>query len=669
MLHIYHKIKGIDKKYGDVLQERYKRIKQEECEMESFLKECKKKVKVFDQGSKAHELKQLLDHVEIKCDNDRFFYSIDVFKTWYILGMQINNSTIDYSKIVYGTLDDLIIQNKNNNFVKENNKTVHAIKGYLFRCVDYVQNSQLKNKDNILHWLENIVQGESLSLEEALQRILFLNMIQWQTQHRLVGLGRLDKLLDKVYQYDKKNNNLSNGQTLSIIKDFCIALHKYYWFKSDALMGDTGQIIVLGGKQEDDTYFCNELTYAFIQAIKELQIPDPKLLLRSAKDMPLELMEAAVECIGTGIGSPLLSNDELVVPNMQKFGYEKNDAYNYVTSACWEPLVPANSHEQNNIGLINFLLPFELISEKEGYSQITNFDELYERYIIHLEGHIIYICSLLNEIRWAKDPLLSAFTESCQNRCVDISDGGGKYNNYGILSLAMSNTVNAFFNIKKYVFDDKIITLQQLDFLKKNNFRGHDEIRKILVQQKFFGTDNLEVIRFTNRLFDDANKIVGKYCNKYGGRAKFGLSSPGYIIASKDFPASFDGRRFGEPFAVHISADGNISYSELMNFAVNLDYSDTKFNGNVLDFFVSPNMLEDNKKKFVSFLMKSLEIGIFQMQINVVKSETLIAAKSNPEKYKDLIVRVWGFNAYFIELPEEYKDYLISRALQNERAS
>ena len=152
-----------------------------------------------------------------------------------------------------------------------------------------------------------------------------------------------------------------------------------------------------------------------------------------------------------------------------------------------------------------------------------------------------------------------------------------------------------------------------------------------------------------------------------GGRLKFGVSAPSYIDAAKDFDASFDGRRFGEPFGVHISNENAGSYTEVLNFAASLDYGENRFNGNVIDFMVSPSFIEKNLSKFKYMLMAAVKEGIFQLQINVASSDVLIDAKRNPDRHKDLIVRVWGFSAFFVDLPEDYQDLLIRRALQNEK--
>ena len=106
-----------------------------------------------------------------------------------------------------------------------------------------------------------------------------------------------------------------------------------------------------------------------------------------------------------------------------------------------------------------------------------------------------------------------------------------------------------------------------------------------------------------------------------------------------------------------------------MNFASHLEYKDALINGNVVDIMVSPNIIKENAEKFAFFVHQSMLNGVFQMQMNVVSSKILIEARKNPDAFPHLIVRVWGFSSYFNDLPDEYKDYLIQRALQNERVA
>ena len=181
-----------------------------------------------------------------------------------------------------------------------------------------------------------------------------------------------------------------------------------------------------------------------------------------------------------------------------------------------------------------------------------------------------------------------------------------------------------------------------------------------------YGTDDEYAVALINRITDCVSEEIAEYTSYLGGKMKVGLSGPTYIDAAKNFGASFDGRKAGEPFIVHISNEDTNGFTGIVNCASQIKYSDNRFNGNVLDFMVSPDFIKRNWQQFVDFLMLSIMRGFFQLQMNVVSSEILKQAKKDPDKFPNLIVRVWGFSSYFKDLPEEYKDVLIKRAECNE---
>ena len=202
------------------------------------------------------------------------------------------------------------------------------------------------------------------------------------------------------------------------------------------------------------------------------------------------------------------------------------------------------------------------------------------------------------------------------------------------------------------------------------NFPNEENLVKELKSNKRkYGCDINDVIDLTNNIFVYTSNILNKVSKEANLNIKIGLSSPTYIDHGKMSKASFDGRKDGEPLSVHISSDNANAYTELMQFASKLDYNENRINGNVVDFLVSPNIIQDNFDKFVDFLLLSIKNGFYEMQLNVISSEVLIEARKAPEKFPNLIVRVWGFSAYFKDLPDEYKDYLIERALKNEGKS
>lgn len=617
--------------------------------------------------SKGEQIKRLLSICNININKEGFIYSIDSYKVLNNNKRILDNFTIDYSIILDNSLEDLINKVKLIDNIDYRNNILNVLEGIniiLDKEINKLSDSKRLDKDKYLGYLNNIKNGKSKSFEEALQRILFFNQLLWQTNHMLNGLGRLDLLLDKYYEKDK--DNYTEDEIINIIKDFLLKLHDNYWYKSNSLLGDTGQIIILGGTLEDNTYFSNDLTYYFIRCIKDLQIPDPKILLRVNKDVPNHLMELSLSCIKTGVGCPLLANDEVIINNLIKFGYEKKDAYNYVTSACWEPLILGDSLDQNNVDSIVYIKPFNKLLDEYDLDKIDNIEKLLSVYKTYLEEYLKDFL-IKNSFKWEEDPLISLFITSCNKRGIDISNGGAKYNNYGFTSVSLPNLVNSILNIETLVFKEHKYTLKELNNARLNNFKDESILKDIKNVKERFGQDNDHIIDITNNIIN----IVGDYLNDkrniFNGKYKFGLSAPSYISLSYNVLASLCGRHNYEPFDVHISINKySNGYTELFSFASSLNYSNNSFNGNVIDFIVSKTFIEKNFDKFNLFLKLSIDKGFFETQMNVINSDILLRAKKNPQEFPNLIVRVWGFSAYFNDLPDEYKDVIIKRTLEYE---
>ncbi len=640
-----------------------------------------------DKFNKGTQIKNLLRKVDITIPKEGFIFFLDEFKNLSEDGQKIDNISVDYSLILNNSIYDYNEMYFNprseyrmklysdSEFIRNQQDMLDGIELLIYRIIKKLKKSNRKDKTKYVHFFEDMIDKKATHFEEALQRILFFNQLLWQTGHSLNGLGRLDKILEDFYFDDINSGFITQEEVYELIKSFLKTLHSYYWFKSEMLMGDTGQVIVLGGKYSDDYgeyYFYNDLTYMFIRALKELQLPDPKALLRVSNETPHDLIELALETINTGIGSPLLSNDEIIIDKMVEFGYDKEDAVNYVVSACWEPSAVGKGFEQNNINFISFLKPLNEFLDNETpqlLGMLENFDELFNSYKYYLKKEAESLIKTLDAIDWNEDPILSLFIDDCNTKQLDISKGGAKYNHYGITTVSLANTVNSLYNIKKLVFEDKKYTLNELNKMRKNNFKkdkyqdAFDELRSI---EPRFGMDDEEILNISNEIIQFLEDCFKDYTNRFGGKIKFGLSAPSYISAGTEISASFDGRKAGEPFSTHISLDYNKDFTEILRFASQLDYGGCKFNGNVVDLMFSPDFIAKHLDKFTDFIFSSIKLGFFQMQMNVVDSKILIKAKENPEEFPNLIVRVWGFSAYFNDLPEEYKDLLITRALKNE---
>jgi len=617
------------------------------------------KVKIFEANKLSNIKKYIKSNIKT---SDYFTYFINFWNIEKNYSNFNHNMTPDYSVILENSIEDFKkIYSKN---VKEI-EFLEELERYLNYYIFKIRKLNYNNKENTIKYLENIKDKKCESFIEALQRILFFNQIFWQMGYKLCGLGRLDYILDQYYKNDLEKGILKQEQLKEIFIDFFKTLNLYFKDKSGCLNGDTGQIIIIGGVDEKGKNFSNDLTYAFIDALKEYNRPDPKLFLRVNKDIEKKLLAKAIDCMATGIGSPLLSNDDVIIPKLIEFGYDKEDAWNYATAACWEPSPCGDSIDFNNIQTINLLQSFNEIFEDTEKSWAL--EEIKKKYFKNLSVYIEKELTNLSKIQFAEQPYLSLFIKGCRETSTLINEGNAKYKNLGVTTLGISNVVNSLLNIEEIVFNRQVLTLNEFNKVRKLNFTDEKTLSMIKDNNKYgYGSTNKKAIDLTNEIIKFISNEFEKYTTFYGGKFKFGLSAPSYVEIGKEIEASFDGRKNGEPLNVHISSFEN-TYIDIMDFASSIKYEKNTINGNVIDYFLTPDYMKNNLSKFTDYILAYIKKGIYQLQINVVDSKILIDAKENPDLYKNLIVRVWGFSAYFNELPEEYKNLLIKRAQEAER--
>ena len=583
-----------------------------------------------------------------------FIYFIDEKLAFINNNVTIDNSPLDYGMIIdYGLKQ--INTRYNNNVSSYNEKFLKEVSLFTQRIIRTINDDNKiidKDKSFFISTFENINSRPAYSLREALQRILFWNQILVQTGHYLNGLGRLDVILEKLPV---------NEETPRLLENFFRVLHTHYKFRSRNLLGDIGQIIVLGGCDSRGARVENEYTHLIITILQKLHFSDPKIILRASDKISDDLLHKAIKCIETGIGSPLISNDSVVIKSLVDYGYDIEDARNYGVSACWETLSIGNSLEQNNLTNIEYAKVLNDAILDTRFTKCSNFKDVEELYFKHLHGHLKNIELFLDSIEFEEDPIYTLFSRSCLSNDKTIAEGGSKYNNYGILSVGMSSVVDALCNIRDYCFSNKKYSLDQIQKIIKNDaFDGDDYFFKN--NKNHFGNDTSESEIITNEIIDKTSQFINGYKNKYGGKVKFGLSSPGYIDCGKTIGVTLDGRQSGKPFGTHISTSHGDSLTSLFNFAASLHYYGNRSNGNVVDYFTNLKQIEENENKFEFVIRVALQKGIFQCQFNVASYDELLDAKLHPEDHRNLIVRVWGFSAYFNDLPEEYKDVLILRA-------
>lgn len=615
--------------------------------------------------SSSLQFSEMVKWMKLRYEHNYVYpYDVCVIKSIPPHVKPIASVTPDYRNILEGNLVQKQIQIQESQL---DDDFKHALQIQLDSILELVkkitQELQLRKDNNdrnrlLIKYIDRIKNMPVESFDEALQRILFFNGLFWQNMHRHNGIGRLDLLLYPYYKNDCQKGILTYESAKAMLCDFLAILGSDMSAKSlGELIGDTGQVIILGGIDKDCNLVENDITYLLLDIFKESPMPDPKLLLRVNANTTDMVWQKAIEAITRGSGSPLIINEDMVIPQMVGFGYAPADCYNFGTSACWEPLIIGKSLDQNNA--IRNITIVDALFDPLRNSIANNFDE----FIVDVKKAINSIIADFDlNIQFDYSSLFSLYFDDCIANNKDFGNGGARYNYHGLLIVGLPNLVNSLLNIKEYVFKKRMYSL--LDCLEciNSNYVGHEDMLRLFRSgDSKFGRSIESVVNLTNELMSEISKAVSKRTIK-GSRIKVGFSSPSYIGLAKEYPASLDGRKKGEPFAVHISPiSSRIDISEILDFASKLDYRDNRINGNVVDFIL-PATYVKMPDKLVSIIRNACAKGVFELQLNVLDKKILLDAKANPDKYPNLIVRVWGFSAYFNDLPQEYKDNLIARA-------
>lgn len=569
--------------------------------------------------------------------------------------------TVDFDKVLKSDLNDLrriIEAGHDQEFKNRELKILSSIEILSSRIIRELNSINTERSNILASYFKKMLYRKPSTLDEALQKILFYDALFWQMGHFHIGLGRLDYILYDYYNNDVQKGTLSQSEAKELLKEFVMSLGKDTIAKSLTLIGDTGQYILLGGVDSNGNNVDNELTSIFLELFSEIKIPDPKLILRFNNNTSDKVWEKAVLCIRTGIGSPLLMGEKPIMEKMVNFGYNVNDVWNVGTSACWEPLVIGKSFDQNN--------PFKSAVAMKPLNSVILSGKTFETFesllSAYKEEYRKELTSVVCDMSFDCSPLFSLFFDDCLKRQKDFANGGAVYSYHGAQVVSLPNTVNALLNIKKIIYEKKLFTIGDCRRAIENNFEGMDDFYTLLINnEERFGSTNDRVVELTNDLICFTSEVVKELrCN--GKPVKVGFSSPKYIEESSHFQASLDGRKYGEPFAVHISpTSSKIDITEVLDFSTKLVYKENCINGNVVDFIL-PSSYIKQPDKFIGILKNACLKDVFEIQLNVMDKATLIDAKNHPEKYPYLIVRVWGFSAYFNDLPEEFKDNLIRRA-------
>lgn len=501
-----------------------------------------------------------------------------------------------------------------------------------------------------------------------------------------LGLGRLDQYLFPYYLRDIEQSRLTRQEALELVEQFllCFRHNDYFTYHQRYTPGSQAS---LGGITPSGQNGFNELSELILEASLRINMPAPYISLRLYKDAPERFWEFAANYTASGLGFPIV-NDEAIIPAFLKHGRSLADARDYICSCCYEHTIPGREAFHPSCVFVNLLLILEL-SLNQGQSmnrgenlglatppasQMESFQDVLDSFKLQTHYVLKHIVEMTNRAdaahtQFRRYPLMSLFIDDCLANGKDVCSGGARYNLTGCVVGGLPNVVNSLAAIKKIVFVNKFCSLDDLVNALRDNFKGHDLLHRRLLAVPKWGNGIPEVDGLAGIVAQMLYSEMEGQRNARGGRWQLGLYS---FVANhwmgQTSGASADGRIAGEIVTRNLNpgwgTDRNGPTAILQSLS-HIDFSLAP-DGCSLDLRFNPADFgrPEDRKKFIGFLKAFVELGVMEMQISVVDTETLLDAQEHPEKYPHLLVRVAGYSARFIDLEKDEQTEVISRSLK-----
>jgi len=523
----------------------------------------------------------------------------------------------------------------------------------------YQEQALAEGKEELAAVLGRVPRYGAVSFYEALQSFRIIHYALWLEGDYHNTVGRFDKYMYPYLKADMEKGLYTRESALEMVEDFFLSFNKDSDLYVGVQQGDNGQSMVLGGVDENGEEVFNLLSELCLEASRNLLLIDPKINLRVSKNTPIRVYELGSELTKAGLGFPQYSNDDVVIEGLQKLGYELKDARDYAMAACWEFIIPKVGADVANIGALSYPKIIDICLHKY-LSECDTFEEFLEKVKIEIQKECDSICDKIRDLWFVPSPFMNIMIDG------GIYDGG-KYNNFGIHGTGVATAADSLAVISKYIYDEKRITKEMLIEAVDSDFALHGEILPMLRYEapKLGNNEELPDRMLVTLLKMFSDSLKGKK-NCRGGVYRAGTGSAMYYLwHANEIGASPDGRRKGEPFGTNFSASLFAKIKGPLSVIQSFTKPDFTENTNggplTLEFASSMFQDEDSVKKVAALVKAYIDMGGHQMQLNAVNTEMLKAAQAHPEEHRQLVVRIWGWSAYFVELDKEYQDHVLRR--------
>jgi formate C-acetyltransferase len=505
--------------------------------------------------------------------------------------------------------------------------------------------------------------------------------------------GKLDQHLYPFYKKGLEEGTLTHEQAEELLQCFWIKFNNQpappkvgVTAAESSTYTDFAQINT-GGVTTDGSDAVNEVTYLILDVIEDMRLLQPSSSIQVSKKNPDRFIKRAARIIRTGFGQPSVFNTDLIVQEMVRVGKSVTDARNGGTSGCVE--TGAFGKENYNLtGYFNMPKVLEVtlnngLDPRTGRrigletgdpTQFESFEELFEAY----EKQLYYFVDIKirgNNVverlyaQYMPAPFLSLLIDDCIARGKDYHDGGARYDTSYIQGVGVGTMTDALTAIRYHVFDQETLSMEALLQALQDGFDGHERLRQMLLNKTpKYGNDDQYADEVMVDVFETYFKAIDGRPNTRGGTYCINLlPTTVHVYFGSVIGATPDGRKAEMPLSEGVSpvqgADRH-GPTAVIKSVSKMDHVRT--GGTLLNQKFTPQVLKEDRDldKLVQLIRTYFKLDGHHIQFNVVDADTLRAAQSNPEGYRDLIVRVAGYSDYFCDLGPVLQDEIIARTEQ-----
>lgn len=531
------------------------------------------------------------------------------------------------------------------------------------------------------------------TFQEALQAIWTIQSLFLLEENQCsTSLGRVDQYMLPYYENDIKNGRVTEQQGFELIGCFLLKCSEIIWYTPGAtakyFAGYMPFInMCVGGIKRDGGDGTNDLTYLIMEAVRQVKVYQPTLACRIHNTSPQKYLEKIIELIKVGGGIPACHFDDAHIKMMLRKGYSFEDARDYSLMGCVEPQKSGKVHQWTAGGFTQWPITIEMAMNRgvlksygdkqwldtgdiNEFKTYEDFESAVKRQLdylidINCRGTVI-IEKVFRDV--TPTPYMSIFMDGCMENGKDVMAGGAvMYEGPGTIFAGLGTYVDSMAAIKKLVFEDKKYTLAQIKEAIDANWEGFGQIHKDCLNTPKYGNDDDYADMIAKEIVDYTEHKMNSYKSLYARQIHGTLSQSFNTPLGGMVGATPDGRVAYAPLSDAMSpsqgADKKGPTAVIKSVSkINVESMSL---GMAHNFKVTKNFLDttEGRNGIISLLKTASIMGNGQMQFNCVDNATLIDAQEHPEQHRDLIVRVAGYCAFFVELCKEVQDEIISRTV------